>query len=61
MKMRFHLYVLIISLFVTSCDSYFEELEGIDYSIGWINMPELTTLYYITLMEVVVLDLWRVS
>ena len=46
MKMRFHLYVLIISLFVTSCDSYFEELEGIDYSIGWINMPELTTLYY---------------
>lgn len=37
---------LCIIILCSSCDSYFKKLDGIDFSVGWINMPELTNLYY---------------
>lgn len=35
---------LCIIILCSSCDSYFKKLDGIDFSVGWINMPELTNL-----------------
>ena len=39
-------YIFLFALICSSCDSHFEKLEGIDFKVGWVNMPELTTIYY---------------
>ena len=44
MKKVFILLVLIVSL--VSCDSYDKKLTGTNFSIGWVNLPELTNVYY---------------
>lgn len=38
--------IFLCVLLLSSCDSYFKKMNGIDFRIGWINMPELTNLYY---------------
>lgn len=38
--------IFLCVLLLSSCDSYFKKMDGIDFRIGWINMPELTNLYY---------------
>lgn len=38
--------VLIILISSTSCDSYNKKLDGISFSIGWVNLPELTNVCY---------------
>lgn len=38
--------VLIILISGTSCDSYNKKLDGISFSIGWVNLPELTNVCY---------------
>lgn len=38
--------IFLCVLLFSSCDSYFKKMDGIDFRVGWINMPELTNLYY---------------
>lgn len=38
--------VLIVIITFASCDSYDRKLDGINFSVGWVNLPELTTIYY---------------
>lgn len=44
MKKLFILLVVIVLL--VSCDSYDKKLTGTNFSIGWVNLPELTNVYY---------------
>ena len=44
MKKVFILLVVIVSL--VSCDSYDKKLMGTNFNIGWVNLPELTNVYY---------------
>lgn len=44
MKKIFVLLAVTVSL--VSCDSYDKKLVGINFSVGWVNMPELTNVYY---------------
>ena len=37
--------IIILSL-LTSCDSYHKNLKGTNFNVGWINLPELTTINY---------------
>lgn len=39
-------FIFLLALLLVSCDSYFKKLKGIDYSVGWIDMPQTTTVYY---------------
>ena len=38
--------IFLCAFLLSSCDSYSKKLDGIDFSVGWINMPELTSLCY---------------
>ena len=38
--------IFLCTLLLSSCDSYFKKMDGVDFSVGWIDMPELTNLYY---------------
>lgn len=38
--------VLIVIVLFLSCDSYDRKLTGTDFSVGWINLPELTNITY---------------
>lgn len=38
--------ILFIVISIISCDSYNRKLDGINYSVGWVNMPELTNIKY---------------
>lgn len=38
--------IFLCTLLLSSCDSYFKKMDGVDFRIGWINMPELTNIYY---------------
>lgn len=40
-------YLFLCIILCSSCDSYFKKLDGIDYCVGWINMPELTSVCYV--------------
>ena len=44
MKKLFVILFIVISFI--SCDSYDRKLDGINYSVGWVNMPELTNVKY---------------
>lgn len=37
--------IIILSL-LTSCDSYHKNLKGTNFNVGWINLPEFTTINY---------------
>ncbi len=44
MKRCFVFFMIVVLFF--SCDSYNRKLTGTDFSVGWINLPELTCIYY---------------
>ncbi|WP_455961458.1 hypothetical protein [Bacteroides bouchesdurhonensis] len=46
MKMKLCPFIFLLALLLVSCDSYFKKLKGTDYSVGWIDMPQTTTVYY---------------
>ena len=39
-------FILLLSILCSSCDGYSKKLKGTDFEVGWVNMPELTSLYY---------------
>ena len=46
MKRKLCPFIFLLALLLVSCDSYFKKLKGTDYSVGWIDMPQTTTVYY---------------
>ena len=44
MKRCIVFFVIVVLFF--SCDSYNRKLKGTNFSVGWINLPELTCIYY---------------
>ncbi|MBR4085801.1 MAG: hypothetical protein IKK33_16110 [Lachnospiraceae bacterium] len=38
--------VLVVIIAFVSCDSYDRKLTGVNFSVGWVNLPELTNIYY---------------
>ena len=37
---------IITLILLSSCDSYHKNLKGTNFNVGWINLPELTTINY---------------